>query len=120
MWVFISCRLQAPLHGTAVVAGSVVIYSPNVSYIGNDFFDYYIVDDMNASDTGHVIVSTVPLQPYIWAIPNQTALNWVLLLTYITYTNKLLYRVGGLSSFSKLKWFRATTQCKLGGMVVGN
>ncbi len=74
MWGFISCHLQAPLHGTAAVAGSVVIYSPNVSYIGNDFFDYYIVDDMNASDTGHVIVSIVPLQPYIWAVPNQTAL----------------------------------------------
>ncbi|CAK9226275.1 unnamed protein product [Sphagnum troendelagicum] len=47
---------------------------------------------MNASDTGHVIVSTVPLQPYIWAIPNQTAL--------LTYEDAPLPSIGAFDKFA--------------------
>jgi len=51
-----------PIHGTAVVAGSAVEYTPGANYNGADSFNYTIRDiDGNVSNTATVSVDVTPV-----------------------------------------------------------
>jgi uncharacterized protein YhjY with autotransporter beta-barrel domain len=51
--------LTSPQHGSAVVSGRQVQYTPASGYAGNDTFDYVVRDAAGATDTGTVTVSVV-------------------------------------------------------------
>jgi|GEM_PF-2102258 len=46
-----------PAHGTAVVSGTVIVYTPTTDYIGADGFDYTISDGRGGTDTASVVVT---------------------------------------------------------------
>ncbi|GAB4277906.1 MAG: hypothetical protein Kow0080_29160 [Candidatus Promineifilaceae bacterium] len=45
-----------PAHGTAVISGTAVIYTPTANYTGTDSFTYTITDSMGGQNTGQVNV----------------------------------------------------------------
>lgn len=49
--------VTTPSHGTAVIAGDAVTYSPTDNYHGADSFDYTVNDGFGGSDTGTVNIT---------------------------------------------------------------
>lgn len=53
--------VSQPLHGTAVISGTVIIYTPVEDYAGPDEFTYTISDSQGATDTAQVTVTIIPV-----------------------------------------------------------
>ncbi|MBP8251085.1 MAG: tandem-95 repeat protein [Herpetosiphon sp.] len=45
-----------PMHGTAVISGTSVVYTPALGYIGNDSFSYTISDGRGGTSTAMVMI----------------------------------------------------------------
>ena len=45
-----------PMHGTAVISGTSVVYTPALGYIGNDSFSYTISDGKGGTSTAMVMI----------------------------------------------------------------
>lgn len=52
--------LTAPVHGTAVIEGTSVRYTPAASYSGPDFFQYVASDGRGGTSTGFVDITVAP------------------------------------------------------------
>ena len=51
--------VSAPQHGTAVIRGRQIEYTPASGFVGTDTFDYVVTDMVDGSDTGTVTVTVV-------------------------------------------------------------
>jgi len=58
-----------PSHGTAVISGSEILYTPEALYIGDDSFTYSIDDGYGGSATGTVTVRVVDATPPVFVNP---------------------------------------------------
>jgi CshA-type fibril repeat protein len=71
--------VTTPAHGTASIVSGKVAYTPTPGFVGNDTFDYTIVDSFGVTDTGTVTVTvpaaltTVPLTSSGVGTATQTA-----------------------------------------------
>ncbi len=52
--------LGTPMNGTAVITDSLVLYTPDLDFIGTDTFTYTITDGV-VTDTAVVTVTVLPL-----------------------------------------------------------
>lgn len=73
--------VDMPVHGTAVVSGTVITYSPAAGYVGNDSFTYTAANSSGSSPRAHVSLNVSPilltLSPASGALPPATAgKNW--------------------------------------------
>jgi hypothetical protein len=48
--------VTTPANGTAVISGTLVVYTPALGYTGNDAFEYTISDGLGGTDTATVAV----------------------------------------------------------------
>ncbi|ABX05238.1 MAG TPA: hypothetical protein DEF47_15265 [Herpetosiphon sp.] len=57
-------NLTAPSHGTAVISGNSVVYTPYPQFTGIDTLTYTVRDPINA------VTTTAQLRLYVWNTPN--------------------------------------------------
>ena len=55
----------APLHGTAAIIESTLLYTPDQDYYGTDSVSYTVADSINAAVTGTVAVSVTNAPPLV-------------------------------------------------------
>lgn len=48
-----------PQHGTAVIQGNQIVYTPATDYVGSDYFPYEIKDTLNLKANGFVYVNVI-------------------------------------------------------------
>ncbi|HEY0481863.1 MAG TPA: Ig-like domain-containing protein [Kofleriaceae bacterium] len=65
--------ISAPEHGTAVVAGNVVLYTPAPDYHGADAFEYTIADPSGEHSTASVFVTVTAANDAPGAVDDQLA-----------------------------------------------
>jgi hypothetical protein len=52
-------EVSDPGHGTAIISGNKVIYTPDEGYVGGDSFTYTISDGQEHTDSGEVNVDGI-------------------------------------------------------------
>ncbi|HML74991.1 MAG TPA: choice-of-anchor K domain-containing protein [Anaerohalosphaeraceae bacterium] len=100
---------SGPSHGTAVINGNTIVYTPAPGYFGSDAFNYRITDGVLTSNHAAVYIQITSNHVYVNAGPNQT----------IQLPNNKVYLDGviqGLPSGSSPAW-RVLSQ-PTGGAVV--
>lgn len=72
--------MSIPLHGTATISGTDVVYSPAVNFNGTDLFTYTLTDGV-LQDSAEVSITIIPVNdpPLVFAGPDQTADEGMLL-----------------------------------------
>ncbi|MFH1587846.1 MAG: Ig-like domain-containing protein [Candidatus Diapherotrites archaeon] len=56
----LNCFIDSgPEHGTAVIQNCVIFYTPNISYLGADFVNYYAFDGKNNSGLATITIAVV-------------------------------------------------------------
>jgi hypothetical protein len=63
---------SGPSHGTAVISGNTIVYTPAPGYFGSDAFNYRITDGVLVSNDAAVSIQITSNHVYVNAGPNQT------------------------------------------------
>ena len=87
--------VSAPAHGTAVISGTSIIYTPAAGFAGQDAFTYTVSDGQD-TDVATVTISVFPASGLIWLPFDETSGT--------TASDALGQPVGTLSNFTGTPW----------------